>query len=272
MTGTPGDVWTDYVPVFVANGFYRSKAEFLAQHAVYSPFSSYPKIVRFVDERRLEAYRERVVVVVDYVPHTKRHLITVPCEFDTDLMETVRKKRWNPWKDQPIKDAGELFRLMRRVVNSDTSRIRALEARLESSPRLIVFYNFNYERDMLLNFVTKRGVPFAEWNGHKHMALPTGERWLYLVQYTAGSEGWNCTSTDSVFFFSLTYSHKAFEQAQGRIDRRNTKFTDLYYYVARSNNEIDRAVWGALLRKKRFSEGAYIRKHKIGDEFCEDHA
>lgn len=266
LTATPGDDWTDYVPLFVANKFYHSKAEFLRTHAVYNSYANYPKIDRWVDTKRLEAYRAHILVEVDYTPHTTRHVLTKPVEYDTELFDTIRRKRWNPWTNEPIKDAGELFRLMRKAVNTHPSRLTRIQALLELSSRAIVFYNFDYELEILRGFATSTGVPFAEWNGHKHMDLPTSTKWLYLVQYTAGSEGWNCTSTDTVIFYSLTYSHKAFEQAMGRVDRMNTPYQDLYYYVFRSNSEIDSAIWKSLMRKKSFNEKAYIKKTGIWPE------
>lgn len=266
LTATPGDTWLDYVPIFVASGFYSSKAEFLRRHAVYNAYANYPKIDRYVGESELLGYLGRVLIEVDYAPHTKRHLLTVPCEYDRDLMDLIWKKRWNPWENQPVKDAGELFRLMRRVANSDDSRTSALRALHASNPRLIVFYSFDYELERLRALCTSMNVPYAEWNGHRHMEIPSGDTWLYLVQYTAGSEGWNCITTDTVVFFSLTYSHKAFEQAQGRIDRMNTPFGDLYYHVFRSNSMIDKSIWSALVRKRNFNERALLKKHGVAWE------
>lgn len=262
LSGTPGDDWKDYIPVFVANGFYKSKAEFLRTHAVYSVYANYPKIDRWVGEDLLGRFRSKILVEVDYVPHTKRHLITKVASYDKALYESIRKTRWNPWTDKPIKDAGELWRSLRRVVNSDDSRLSILSEIRSSSPKLIVFYNFNYELEILRKWCGSLNVTFAEWNGQKHMAIPeTKDGYVYLVQYTAGAEGWNCVSTDTVVFFSLTYSYKVFEQSQGRIDRRDTPFTDLYYYVLRSDADVDRAVWASLMRKKSFNQKAYFKKH-----------
>ena len=260
LTATPGDTWSDYIPVFVANGFYSSKAEFLRRHAVYNVYSTYPKIDRYVGESELEGYLRRVLVEVDYAPHTKRHLLTIPCGFDEGVMERVWKNRWNPWEERPIKDAGELFRLARRVVNADPNRLDRLADLMSKSPKLIVFYNFDYELELLRELCVGLGVQYTEWNGNRHEEVLTGDRWAYLVQYTAGSEGWNCIATDTVVFYSLTYSYKAFEQAQGRIDRMNTPFGELYYYVLRSNSLIDKSIWETLRRKKSFNERRAAKK------------
>lgn len=269
LSGTPGDDWTDYIPTFVANRFYKNRTHFLREHAVYSRFANYPKIERWVDTDRLNANRDRVLVHVDYSTHTTRHVLTTPTKIDDELYSKVRKERWNPWEDRPIQDAGELYRLMRRVSNQDPSRTEQIGEILEKTPRLIVFYNFDYELELLRWFCKAVGATYAEWNGHVHMEVPGTDSWVYLVQYTAGSEAWNCIVTDSVVFYSLPYSYKVFEQCMGRIDRMNTPYLDLYYYVLRNNSEIDRMIWKALVRKKSFNESAYIKK--LGKEFENEH-
>ena len=258
LSATPGDVWMDYVPIFVANGFYKNKTEFTRHHVVYNTYANYPKIDRYVETGRLQKYRRDILVEMPYMSHTKRHVLIEPVEYDKGLYDTVTKWRWNPWEERPIQDAAELFRCMRQVANQDTSRLDAIEELHKKHPKLIIFYNFNYELELLRWLARDLGVSTAEWNGQKHEEVPTGEdSWLYLVNYTAGAEGWNCVETDAMIFYSLSYSYKMFEQAQGRIDRLNTEFTDLYYYVLRSAASIDLMVWKSILGKKNFNESAY---------------
>lgn len=259
LSGTPGDVWLDYCPIFIANGFYRNRTDFGEQHIVWKPYSSYPQISHYVNTGKLEKYAAQITVRMDYQRHTVRHLHTVPVEYDTVKFERLVKDRWNIYEDKPVLDASELFRLMRKLVNSDVSRYAEILKLLEKHPKLIIFYNFNYELEMLrgLNVL---GITMAEWNGSVHQDIPTDSSWIYLVQYTAGSEAWNCITTDAICFFSLTYSFKVFEQAQGRIDRMNTPFTDLHYYILRSASAIDNAVWRSLALKKKFNEKEYFSK------------
>lgn len=254
LSATPGDTWMDYIPVFVANGFYKNPTEFKQNHVIWNRFAKFPKVDRFVDTGKLIRYRRSIEVEMPYSRHTKRHLRTLPVDFDPVLLEKVEKKRWHIYEDRPIRDIGELYLVMRKLVNSDPSRLDAIAKIHEKHPRLIIFYNHNHELDRLRTMVDRLGVPVAEWNGHKHQEIPDTDSWLYLVQYTAGSEGWNCVLTDATVFYSLTYSYKQFEQAQGRIDRMNTKYTDLYYYILRSRSTIDGSVWKSLMGKKSFNE------------------
>ena len=258
LTATPGDTWMDYVPVFIANGFYRNRTEFVREHVVYKPFSKFPKIERYVGANRLVRYRNDILVHMPYAKQTRRHSKTIRVDYDVDLFETVVKNRWHVYEDRPIRDVTELFMVMRKVVNSDPSRLDAVKDLLKDHSKLIIFYNFDYELEILR--VLDLFVETAEWNGHKHEELPQTDEWVYLVQYVAGSEGWNCIETDSIVFYSLTYSYKNWEQAHGRIDRMNSPFLDLYYYTLRSNTIVDQVIWRSLKAKKSFNIKGFNEK------------
>jgi len=260
LSATPGDTYMDYIPVFVANGFYNNRTEFIHRHVVYNNFSKYPKIDHFVETGRLDKFRRSLLVAMPYLRHTVRHSEIVPVSYDQKLFETVVKKRWNPYTEWPIKDVSELFYTMRHVVNADPVRLEAVKRLTEKHPKLIIFYNFNYELDLLRTLEEELHIPMAEWNGHKHEEIPKTDQWLYLVQYTSGAEGWNCTETDAMVFYSLNYSYRIMQQCEGRIDRLNTPFTDLYYYTLRSNSQIDVAIMRALKNKEDFNYTDVIGK------------
>jgi hypothetical protein len=256
LSATPGDTWLDYAPVFIANGFYKNITDFKTKHVLYEPFSRYPKVRGYLNEQKLEILRNDVLVEMPYQKHTERMLNYIDVEYDHVTFDIVFKDRWNIYEDCPVKDVAELFRLMRRVVNSDPSRLAMIRKLLTCHDRLIVFYTFNYELEILRTLSEDFHV--AEWNGHKKESIPDTPKWVYLVQYTSGAEGWNCTSTNAMAMYSMTYSYKNFEQAQGRIDRLNTPYTSLYYYILTSNSVIDRAIKGSLSEKKSFNERKFV--------------
>jgi hypothetical protein len=256
LSATPGDTWMDYIPVFVANGFYKNRTEFKREHVVYAPYSKFPRVERYLGEGKLARNRERILVHMPYLKETTREQRTLWTEYDSEAMEVAVKQRWNVFENRPIRDVSELFMVMRRIVNSDPSKMAQIYDLLTRHPRLVIFYNFNYELDLLRQ--VKKQVKTAELNGHKHEDIPKSEKkWVYLVQYSAGSEGWNCTETNTMVFYSLTYSYKNFEQAQGRIDRLNSVFTYLYYYILRSKSVVDSAIWRCLKSKKSFNAGIF---------------
>lgn len=254
MTATPGDRWEDYIPVFIANGFYKNKTDFERQHCYFNPHVNYRQIAGYIEQGRLIRYRNAILVDMDY--HTKaiHHDEKILCEYDRQLYRQVIQQRWNPFENKPIENGSQFCYLLRRVVNSDPSRIDRIIDLAHRHPKMIVFYNYDYELELLRNAEYPLDMTIAELNSHNHDDVPTSDAWLYLVQYAAGAEAWNCTTTDAMVFYSQSYSYKTMTQAKGRIDRRNSKFTELYYYHLKSNASIDFAISRALKEKKDFNE------------------
>jgi hypothetical protein len=261
LSATPGDTWPDYIPVFVANGLFKNAAEFKREHVLYAPYHKFPKIIRFLNTDILEKYRNMLLVEMPYDKHTIRIVEDIPIEYDEEMFQLVNVQRWNPYEDRPLQDVAEMFRVMRKVVNTSPDRLDKIREILTKHPKAIVFYSFDYELDILRQLADQ--VTVAEWNGHKKQPIPKTDSWVYLVQYVAGAEGWNCIETDTVIFYSLTYSYRNFEQAQGRIDRLNTPFTNLHYFVLATDSLIDKAIRKNLRNKREFNEKAFA-EHMFG--------
>ena len=259
LSATSGDKWEDYIPVFIANGFYKNKTEFTREHCIYSRFSKYPKIDRYINTGRLIRLRDRILIDMDFERHTIPHHEDVYCNYDIQKYKDVMKTRWDPFKNEPIQQASGLCYALRRIVNTDESRQTKLLELLEDRPRAIIFYNFDYERDILLNLHYGDNVEVAEWSGHAHQPIPDSKKWVYLCQYTAGCEGFNCIKTDTIIFYSQNYSYKTMIQAAGRIDRLNSPYFDLYYYHLKSRSGIDLAISRALSQKKKFNETRWVK-------------
>ena len=257
LSATPGDTWNDYIPVFIANGFYKNKSEFLREHAVFARYSKFPKVEKWMGTGKLNRYRRMILVDMKFQRKTEQHHEDVYVDYDIATYKDVMKSRWDIYKQEPIVNAGGLCYTLRRLVNSDPSRSAKLLDIFKQHPKMIVFYNFDYELDILKNLNYGKNVTVAEWNGHKHEPTPTKGKWVYLVQYTAGAEGWNCISTDTIVFYSQNYSYKIMHQSAGRIDRLNTPFEDLYYYHLKTRSSIDISIARAIKEKKNFNEKGF---------------
>lgn len=259
LSATPGDTWEQYIPVFVANGFYKNKTEFAREHCIYSRYTKYPKIERYINTGRLIRLRNQILIDMDFSRKTVPHHEDIYVKYDISKYREAMRTRWDPFKDEPIQQAAGLCYVLRRIVNEDESRQIALLELAEKHPRMIIFYNFDYELDILKGLYYGENVCIAEWNGHAHEPIPTSKSWIYLVQYTAGCEGWNCIKTDTIVFYSQNYSYKVLAQAAGRIDRLNTPYTDLYYYHLKTRSGIDLAISKALNEKKQFNETRWVK-------------
>lgn len=258
LSATPGDTWSDYIPVFVANGFYKNKTEFTREHIIYSRFTKYPKIDRYVNDTRLIRLRNSILVNMRYSAPTTPHHEDVYVDYDVFAYKRLLKERWNFEKDEPIKNAAELCYELRKIINKDLSRIEKVWELANKNERIIIFYNFDYELEILFDLFDGTDYEVAQWNGHKHQPIPENNKWVYLVQYNAGAEGWNCIKTDTIIFYSENYSYKIMVQSAGRIDRMNTPFPDLYYYHIKSRSGIDLAIARALKEKKKFNETKFV--------------
>lgn len=269
LSATPGDNWLDYIPVFVANGFYRNKTEFIRRHVVYSAYANYPKVQEYLDVKRLIYLKNKITVTMDYNKPTEVHEDWIRCTYDSDLYSKVVRNRWNPYKDEPIQNVSEYCAVLRRITNSTGNRIQQTKRQIMQYGKLIIFYNFDYELEELRQACKDLNMPFAEWNGHKHMPIPSTDEWVYLVQYAAGAEAWECTDTNAMLFFSQSYSYKQTEQAKGRIDRRSTPFHDLYYVFLICPSDMDKVISKCLSQKKDFNENKFVfhrgsqKKHGI---------
>ena len=259
LSATPGDTWSDYIPVFIANGFYKNRTEFLREHAVYSRFSKFPKVEKWIGTNKLLRLRKDILVDMHYERNTTRHYKDIMVDYDKIVYKDINRDRWDPYKNKPIENPGSLCYLLRKVCNSDESRSEEVLKLSKIHDRLIIFYNFDYELEILLGVRFSKNTAVAQWNGHAHEDIPNTKKWIYLVQYTAGCEGWNCTSTNAMIFYSQNYSYKVMEQAAGRIDRLNTPYKDLYYYILKSRSGIDLAVARAIKEKRLFNEKAFSK-------------
>lgn len=258
LSATPGDIWNDYLPVFIANGFFKNKKEFNSNHVVFSPYTKFPKIERYIGTKKLERLRDSILVNIDMYRETQQIHNSVYVGYDKDKYKYTSKTRFNPYTNEPIINAAELCYTLRKIVNSDISRIQIVFELCKKFDRVIIFYNFNYELELLREIPYGDDYIIAEWNGQKHQPIPDSKKWIYLVQYTAGAEGWNCITTNVIIFYSQNYSYKIMHQSAGRIDRMNTPYKDLYYYHIKSKSNIDLAIDAALREKRNFNERRFL--------------
>ena len=250
LTATPGDNWMDYISVFIANGFYRNRTDFIKQHVIINPYVTYFSVKDYINIEKLQKCRDVILVDMPFKKIAEKEEIQIICNYDKTLYSMIYKDRWNPFDEKPVENASEMCYLLRKVCNTNYSKIKNLLKLIIKHKKVIVFYNFDYELELIKQHVKTK---LTQWNGHLHEEILNDDEWVHLVQYSAGAEGWNCITTDTIIFYSLSYSYKQTEQAAGRIDRLNTPFSKLYYYKLYTESDIDKAINRALATKKDFN-------------------
>lgn len=266
LSATPADTWIEYMPVFIANGFYKNKTEFELEHVMWSRYAKYPKVERYLNTSRLIRHRDSILVDMPDNRATTQHHKDILCDFDFLNYNILSKERWDIFNNKPIRDISQLCYTLRRLVNSDESRLDALSSIYARHKKVIVFYNYDYELYIIRDWCAANNIVYSEWNGHNHDAIPNTKFWIYLCQYTAAKEAWNCIDTDCIVFYSQTYSYKALIQSAGRIDRMNTTFMHLYYYHFLSTAPIEIGIQKALIQKENFNEGRWFESEFEGSQ------
>ena len=254
LSATPGDKWEEYWAVFVANGFFKCKTDYFRKHIIQTRYGNIPRTIGYINERKLYYLKYRLIVKMPRSRPYKMYHKDIYNNYDVAKYKEIIKTRWNPYLDKPIESPTEFCNLLRRVVNSDASRMYAVSQIHGIHKKVIIFYNFNYELDILRNLEYDEDTVITEWNGQKHDKLSDSDNWVHLVHYLAGAEGWNCIKTNAMIFFSQNYSYKIMSQAAGRIDRLNTPYKELYYYHLKSRSSIDVAISKSLKEKELFNE------------------
>lgn len=254
LSATPGDVWSDYIPVFIANGFYRNKTDFVTQHVVYQRGTKYPKIERYVNTMKLIRYKTEIQIPMESLSKKDKKTIFINIPYDKQKYKEILKTRWNPYTNSPIKNASELCQVLRKNIHNPDIRIEEIYKVFKEYKKLIIFYNFDYELETIRSITFS---PVYEYNGHKHDSLPSEDEWIYAVQYNSGAEAWNCIKTNVIIFYSPNYSYKIMKQSAGRIDRITSPFDVLYYYIFRTYSGIDLRILEALRNKRTFNENDF---------------
>ena len=169
LSATPGDTWIDYIPVFIANGFYKNRTAFLKRHVVFSRYTKYPKVERYIEEDLLKKIKDQILINMDIKRRTIPHRINVITDYNKESYKIITKDRWDFINNKPIENASQYVQLQRQVVNSDNSKIERLKEIIELHNKLIIFYNFDYERDTILELIKDVNISYDDVHLIHHM-------------------------------------------------------------------------------------------------------
>ena len=138
-------------------------------------------------------------------------------------------------------------------------KLQAFEDLISSTQdRLLVFYNFNNELEILKNIAIKLEKPISEFNGEvKNLSnYENEENSVTFIQYQAGSMGLNLQKANKIIYFTLTETSELFEQSKKRIHRIGQEKT-CFYYLLICENSIEESILKSLEIKKDFTDDLF---------------
>lgn len=144
---------------------------------------------------------------------------------------------------------------LRQLCNSK-EKLDMLKTLLESTEdRVIVFYNFNCELELLQQIVQKLKRPISYINGYEKNlnCYNKYENSITLVQYQSGSSGVNLQKANKIIYYSPPVKSDFFEQSKKRIHRigQDSKCT---YWKLITRDSIEQKIYNVLDQKKDYTE------------------
>ncbi|WP_368076685.1 SNF2-related protein [Clostridium tyrobutyricum] len=135
------------------------------------------------------------------------------------------------------------------------NKVNQLKDILESTEdRIIIFYNFNKELEIIKKLCEKLDKPISIINGAVK-DLDNFNQYnnsITLVQYQAGAMGHNLQKSNKIIYFSLPLQSELFEQSKKRIHRIGQEKTCFYWYLI-TQNSIEEQIYQTLKERRDYT-------------------
>lgn len=149
-------------------------------------------------------------------------------------------KRVRIYEDFVADNASKLFVNLRKMCSGnidkyevDKQKIQWLEDFCENlNFRLVIFYNFNFEKDKIIELMKKLKIPYSQFNGAvKDLSnFNKYENGVVLCQYQSASLGLNDLVKSNVcILYSPSLNYTDYTQSKKRIDRIGQTKKPLFY-------------------------------------------
>ena len=144
------------------------------------------------------------------------------------------------------------------------NKIDALTDLIQSTyDRLVIFYNFNDELDILKGICNAQKRPYSQVNGSvKDLSMyDEKDDSVTLCQYQAGAMGINLQKCNKIIYFSLPERSELFEQSKKRIHRIGQS-QPCFYYLLMANGTVDEVIKKTLDMRKDFTDELFIENER----------
>lgn len=194
----------------------------------------------------------------------------------TDIVQHLSKpkcydkfKRERVYKDVAADSISKLFVSMRTICSGfigeyqvDKQKIQWLDDFLDCfEDRLVVFYNFNVERDSIIELLEKKKIPYSEYNGRTKSfeTFKNEEKSVILCQFKTASTGINdLVISNTCVMYSPPTVYIDFVQSKKRIDRIGQTKKPLFYYLV-TDNTVEEKIMDNLNKGLDFDDRMFDR-------------
>lgn len=203
--------------------------------------------------------RDKPYLPEDYVYKTKK-----PAMFNK--LKKNRMYKTDNGEVIELDNSSKLFNALRCVshgfllgINKQVSKepFERLQAILEThnNERVVIFYNYNIELEMLKQLLSKLKRPTSEYNGaRKDLKEFKGKyNGVVLAHYKSASTGINDFVISNVMVFnSLPLSSIELTQSKGRIDRQGQGKKPMYYFII-PDTPVEKKIFEQITNGKDFT-------------------
>jgi SNF2 family DNA or RNA helicase len=182
--------------------------------------------------------------------------VKIPVKATKDYKKFVRSSMITLGDIELIGDTVLTKRLYSRMLcgHYNQDKLDALKDLIDSTEdRLIVFYNFNDELNLILNLIGDRPVSIINGSTKDLSAYEDHDDAVTLVQYQAGAMGLNLQKANKIIYFTLPEKSELFEQSKKRIHRIG-QTQRCFYYIMMVENSIEEDVLSTLEMRKDYTD------------------
>lgn len=263
--------WRSGETYAILTGLSRNKTDFVNRFQIIDRSRGFPLHLGYREEGVLDDWWAKIakplVRTGDLVLPSRNIGIEppMPSRLASTYKRAMKDRLYRPTKDaeeEMLDSPSKLFATLRQIPTP--ARVDALQSIVESTTEhIVVFYNFNVERDAVLAMLKKsfKERKVYEQSGHKSN-LPPRDKWeklkpsVTLVQYQSGAQAIELTYASITVYLSPCTSFANYEQSKGRTRRNGQKKTTLFYHIA-AEGSLDRHIWGILKKKRDFSTAMF---------------